>query len=217
MTENNMQDQMQVMNQKLDLVLSEVNTQRLNREEKNDLFDDLSIIGKDLFKSTVAELDAANVEFDADSAIRLAMKLIKNIDNFNDMIDMFESGVDLMQDLAPIVQQAGIDTVHQLHEFEQKGYFEFIREFAKVIDKVLLNYTAQDLRDLTDSIIPMMDMVKNLTTPDMIANINKAINAYQTTEIKEVPKYSLWQLFKQLRSPEMRQKMGFMLTVANKL
>ena len=49
MTEQNIQVQIDDINKKLDLILDEVYAQKQNRESINDLMDDLSIVGKDVF------------------------------------------------------------------------------------------------------------------------------------------------------------------------
>ena len=50
MTEQKIQQQIDDINRKLDIILEEVFAQKQNRESINDLMDDLSIVGKDAFK-----------------------------------------------------------------------------------------------------------------------------------------------------------------------
>ena len=58
MTDNNIQEQINEINQKLDLILSETNNLRMLREETEDLVKDVSIIGKDIFNNSVTELNS---------------------------------------------------------------------------------------------------------------------------------------------------------------
>ena len=62
MTDQNIQVQIDDINRKLDLILEEVFAQKQSRDSMNDLMDDLSIVGKDVFKNTVIELDKAGVD-----------------------------------------------------------------------------------------------------------------------------------------------------------
>ena len=41
------------------------------------------------------------------------------------MLDTLGSAMDLMRDVGPIANEVIIDATKKLHEFEQKGYFEF--------------------------------------------------------------------------------------------
>src|SRR6056297_3461320 len=100
MAENNqdLQRQINEINQKLDQVLHHVNEQRLQRDSFNDLADDLYIVGKDAFQSTVDELDKRDIEVNVDDLKNLSLRMLRNVDNFNQMLDTFESMVDLTKD-----------------------------------------------------------------------------------------------------------------------
>jgi uncharacterized protein YjgD (DUF1641 family) len=170
----NLQEQINEMNQKLDLVLHYINEQRLKSEAMDDLVSDLSIIGKDAFNTAIEELDKQGIELNVDDIKALAFKFIRNINNFSQLIDMFESLNDLAKDVGPIVTEAGIDFANKLHEYEQKGYFEFLRQMAQLFDS--------------------------------------AVMAYNKTNTEPMKQYSLWQIMKDLNSPEVKQSIGFMLT-----
>jgi len=172
---DNLQEQINQVNEKLDLLLQYVNEQRLKNEAIEDLFSDLSIIGRDAFTSAVEELDKQGIEINIDDLKALSFKFIRNINNFSQLIDMFESLNDLAKDVGPIVTEAGIDFANKLHEFEQKGYFEFIGQMAQVFDNTVV--------------------------------------AYNTTNKESLKKYSLWKIMKELNSPEIKQSIGFMLTL----
>lgn len=81
MTENNIQTQIDDINRKLDFVLLNVNEQRLKRVMVEDLVADLSIVGIDLFRNAVYELDNQGIELDVDQLKIMFFKLIKNIGN----------------------------------------------------------------------------------------------------------------------------------------
>ncbi len=172
---DNMQEQINQINQKLDLVLHYVNEQRLKSEVIEDLVNDLSIIGKDAFTSTVEELDKQGIELNVDDIKSLVFKFIRNINNISQMIDLLESMNDLAKDVGPIITEAGIDFANKLHEYEQKGYFEFIREMAQLFDN--------------------------------------AVIAYNKTNTEPTKPYSLWKIMKEINSPEVKQTIGFMLTL----
>ena len=53
MSDKLIQEQINDINRKLDLLIDEVTIQRQNREAVNDLIDDVAVIGKDVFKNMV--------------------------------------------------------------------------------------------------------------------------------------------------------------------
>ena len=173
MNEKSIQPQIDEINQKLDLVLHYVNQQRLKSEAIEDLVTDVSIVGRDIFHDAVNELDNQNIELDMDEIKILIFKLIKNTGNFVSVLGAFESLNDFLKDAGPVANEVMIDVIKKMHEFEKKGYFEFIKELIHVFDNIITNY-------------------KNLN-PD------------------NVEEYSMWKALREMRTPEMKRGIGFVM------
>lgn len=210
-------DQLKEINQKLDLLLENVNQQRLKSEVVEDLISDMSLIGKDAFQASVDTLDEQGVELDGEAIQHMFFKLLKNLNNFSMILDLFESMVDLSKDLSPVVKQVGLDTIEKFHEFDQKGYFEFFGEALKIIDNIVAHYTTEDVRALADNIVTIMDTVKNLTQPDMMKAMDNALAIYKNLDPTHVPEYSIWRVMKELNTPEMKRGFGFVITFMKSL
>jgi len=217
MSDKNIQVQIDEINQKLDLVLHYVNEQRLKSERMEDLVTDVSIIGKDLFDTAVYELDNQGIELDVEEIKVLAFKLIKNTGNFTRVLEMFESAIDFIMDAGPIAREVIIDLIKKLHEFEQKGYFEFFNELYRIMDNIIINYSKEDVRLLADNIVTILDTVKNLTQPEMLKAMNNAVNIYKNLGTEEIEEYSLFKALREMRSPEMRRGIGFIMTFLKNL
>ena len=217
MADIEVQNQINEINRKLDLVLFYVNEQRLKSEVVEDLVSDVSIIGKDAFDTAVEELDRQGIEIDVDQVKLLVFKVIRNIGNFSQLMDTFESVTDLMKDVGPIANEVMIDSVKKLYEFEKKGYFEFFKELFKVLDNIVTNYSVEDVRLLSDNIVTIMDTMKNLTQPDMLKAMNNALNIYKSLDMEDVKEYSLWKAFREMNTPEMKKSIGFMMTFMKNL
>ncbi|MFC2103792.1 DUF1641 domain-containing protein [Bacteroidota bacterium] len=214
---DNIQEQINQINGKLDLVLTYVNDQRLKSESIEDLVADLSIISNDAFKSTVEELDNHGIELNLEDIKILGFKLIRNVNNFSQAINMFESLTDFMKDVGPIVTEMGIDFTNKLHEFEQKGYFEFFKEITNIMDNIITSYSPEEVRALADNIVTILDTVKNLTQPDMLNAINNAVSIFKNLDTNEIKEYSLWKAFREMNTPEMKRGIGFMMTFLKNL
>lgn len=209
MAETNMQEQINDINSKLDLILQYVDQQRLKTQEIEDLVKDVSIVSKDVFNSTVAELENQNIELDTDQLKMLLFKLVKNIGNLNQTMSMFESLNDLVKDLGPVFTSVGLDLIAKIAELEKKGYLEFFRESGKIIDNIVSHYTADDVKALADNVVTIMDTVKSLTQPDLLNTINNAIKIYGSIDMDNIPQYSMFKLIREMNKPEMRRGLGF--------
>ena len=210
--EKNIQTQIDALNDKVDLILEYVNQQRLKSESVDDLIADVSIIGKDMYDSAVTELEDRSIEIDPEDVKMIALKLMRNIRNINGVLDTFESTADFLKDASPIMNEMIIDTIKKLHEFDQKGYFEFVAETGAIIDNVVTHFTREDIRSLADNIVTILETVKSLTQPEMLKSVNNAVKIYASLEMEEVPSYSIWRLMRELNKPEMKKGLGFMVT-----
>ena len=136
-------------------------------------------------------LDDSEVEMDPNELRDLGIRLSKNVGNFNTMLDALASAMDLMKDVGPIANEIIIDSTKKINEFEQKGYFEFFKEFGNVIDNIVTHYSAEDAGCLADNIVAIMETMKNLTQPEMLLSLNNAVKVFASLEVENIPEYSV--------------------------
>ncbi len=217
MENKNIQSQINTLESKVDLILEYVNQQRLKSNAVDDLVADISIVGKDIYDTAVTELEDRAIEIDPDDVKQLLFKFLRNIRNFNVMLDTFESVTDFMKDAAPIANEMIIDFTKKLHAFEKKGYFEFIAETGSIVDNIVTHFSSDDIKSLADNIVTILETVKNLTQPEMLNSVNNAIRIYGSLEMDNVPEYSVWRLMREMNKPEMKKALGFMVTFMKNL
>jgi uncharacterized protein YjgD (DUF1641 family) len=99
-----------------------------------------------------------------------------------------------------------------MNQFEQKGYFDFMRETMKIMDNIVTHFSIEDVKLLADNIVTILETVKSLTQPDMLKAINSGLVVYKSIEIEDVEEYSLWKALKAMNSKEMKKGLGFMIT-----
>ena len=212
MEDKNIQSQIDALDKKLDLILGYVHQQKLNSNMVQDLVSDLSIIGKDAFDSTVEELDKRQVELDPSELTGLAVSFLRNVGNIKLVMDTLEMAVDLSKEVGPIANEVIIDFTKQLNTFEQKGYFAFFKEVGPIFDNIVTGFTPEDLRELADSIVTILSIVKEMTQPEVLGTMENAIKAFNSMETESVPSYSIWRVMKEMNSPEMKKALGFGIT-----
>ncbi|MGQ8337601.1 DUF1641 domain-containing protein [Sunxiuqinia sp. A32] len=217
MEEKALQQQVLELNQKVDLLLEYVNEQRLKTNQLEDLFADLSIVGKDVYDTAVEELENRQVELDPDQLKSAGLRLLRNIENMSKALEAFESMADFMKDASPIANELIIEFTHKMHELDQRGYFEFFRETGRVFDNIVSHYSPEDVTHLADNVVSIMETVKSMTQPEMMNAINNAIKVYGSIDTANVPQFSIWQLLKEMRKPEMKRAMGFMVVFMRNL
>jgi uncharacterized protein YjgD (DUF1641 family) len=212
MEDKNIQSQIDALDKKLDLILGYVNQQRLNSTVVEDLVSDLSIIGKDAYDTTVEELDKRQVEIEPSELTDLAISFLRNIGNIKKVMDMLEMAMDLGKEVGPIANEVIIDFTKEMNTFEQKGYFAFFKEIGPIMDNIVSGFSPKDLRELADSVVSILSIIKEMTQPEVLGTMQNAIKAFNSMETETVPSYSIWRVLKEMNSPEMKKALGYGIT-----
>ncbi len=97
-------------------------------------------------------------------------------------------------------------------EAERRGYFDFARAGAGVVDRVVTNFDEDDVEQLGDNIVAILEAVREITQPEILTLLGRMVEAVRTEqehiahEDDEPP--SLFALARQLRDPDVRRGMG---------
>jgi len=212
MKEKTLQLQITELNQKVDLLLEYVNQQRLKTNQIEDLVADVSIVGKDFYDTAVEDLDNRMVNLDLDQVKGLILRILRNVENMNKFLELFESLNDLIKDAGPIINEAIIDFTKKLNEFDRKGYFEFFEETGKIFDNIITHYQPEDVRELSEHIITILETVRSATQPEMMKALNNGFKIYGSIETEHIPEYSIFRVLKEMNQPEMKRALGFFIT-----
>ncbi|HEX8960114.1 MAG TPA: hypothetical protein VF775_00920 [Geobacteraceae bacterium] len=206
-----LQEQIDGINRKLDLVLEEIALQQRHRREMEDLRDDLMRVARGIYKDAVQELEDVHDHLSTGDMLFLTKKLLRNVTTITHTIEQLESVRDFLQDAAPLARESFLELMNKLDEMDRKGYFVFFKEIGAVLDRVITTFSADDLRKLGDNIVAILNTVKNVTQPDMLQSINGALAAYRTADLTVPDDVTLLSVLKGLNSPEARR--GLALTV----
>ncbi len=217
MEEKSMQVQITELNQKVDILIEYINEQRLKTNQVEDLISDLSIIGKDIYHSSVEELNNRMVKIDTEQVRNIGIRILSNIDNIAKALELFESLSDLAKDVMPIINEVIIDSTRKMNELDQKGYFYFLKELGLIFDNVITHFSREEVHHLAENVVTILETVKTLTQPEMMNAVNNAVRVFGNLNATNVPEYSVWKLMRELNQPEMKKTIGFMVTYMKNL
>jgi len=217
MATQNLELQLQSIDKKLDLITQELAVVRRQREELNELKDDLTLIAKDVFNTAIEEMEDIAPFVQTGDFLHLLKKILQNTQNITMVMTKFESGLDFFADAKPVGKELFNDALEKLDEMDQKGYFLFVKELFNVADKIVGHFTVDDVKMLGDNVITILETVKSLTQPEMLGAINNAVGIYQNLDPKDTPEYSIWKVMRELNTPEMKRGIGFIITFLKKI
>ncbi len=212
MENSEIQSQLQDIQNQLTHITAELDNNKRRQRELDELKDDLTIIAKDVFNTAVIELEDTAQFVNTGDFLFLIKKIIRNTNNISAAICQFESLLDFFEDGKPIGKELFNDLLILLDEMDRKGYFLFMKETTRIVDNVIANFTIEDVQNLADNIVTILNTIKKLTQPDMMRVLDNAVEIYRTIDLNDVKEYSVWQVAKELRQPEFKRGMGFIVS-----
>jgi len=112
----------------------------------------------------------------------------------------------------PLTEHAMDVATDRLVAIDQKGYFGFARSGMHVVDRIVTGFSEEDVEALGDNIVLILETVKEMTQPDVMAALYHMIEAVQRQQklLESEPEKppSLFRLARRLRDPEIRRGMG---------
>lgn len=216
--ENNLQQQIDDLNRKMDLMLELLAKQQQRSEVVEDLVEDLNIVVKDAFQTAVDELAVQNIKIDGEDVRYLVFKLLRNVKTFGELFDMLESLMDFLHDIGPVVHDAGIAFTKTLDDLDRKGYFDYFRQLGLLAADFKKHVTEEDIVRLRESVPAIGSMFRSLTHPKVMNALAEAAQTLSTVEMDEkIDNKSLIGIARQLNKPEVRRTLSFMLRVIGEL
>jgi len=211
MAEKTIEIQIQEINKKLDFLTEQMLEQSKKQREMQELKNDLTLIGKDVFDAAVTELEDIAPYFDTKDLVHLLKKLLRNTKNLTRLLNQVESAEDLYRDLQPLGKQVFDEVLATLNELDQKGYFEFMKESFQILDTIVTSFSVEDVRMLRENITTILLTVKGMTQPEMLNAANNALQFFRKMDIEVEEKTSLMSIIKKMNDPEVKRGMVYML------
>lgn len=194
----------------------QVEAQRRSAQILEELVQDLTPVVNQAFKTLVRELDEVDGEFTGEQLLFLIKRLLANTHRFNALLVQLESVLDLLAEVPKLGRPVFNSAVTTLDQLERKGYFVFAREGVRIADRVVTEFTEDDVRALGDNIVTILRTVKNMTQPDIMALANKAVNQLHEPEPVE-QNASVWALMREINDPKVRKGLARLLRVVKTL
>ncbi len=198
-----------VMAAQMNLLVEEVREQRLRRAQWDELRSDLAPIAGEAMTLASNELEAIQDFVQPEDMLRLLRRILRNTKNIEDGMARYESLMDFLDDAGPLTSEAVTKILTTLEDFEQRGYFEFAGAGLGIVDTIVTTYSKEDIDALGENIVQMLDIVKNLTQPEMLAVAKRMLDAVQrqqaAAELEPAEPPGLISLAGQIRDPEVRR------------
>jgi len=202
--------------EKLEFLTDQMEAQRRQQSEIDELKRDVIPIANHMIKLSIDELAEIGTEFQAEDLFFLLKRLLRDTQLLVQLLDRLEATFDLVEESQTIGKQAFHQAVITLDRMEREGYFEFARGSWRIVERIVNEFSAEDVESLGDNIVSILTTVKNLTQPEIMGMTNNALNAMQSNPAPEKD-ISLFALLRDINDPQVRKGMARLLNIVKAL
>jgi len=182
------------------------------REFWSDLQADAMPIAGDVLQVLERELEELSCNVCMADLADLARRFVRVAPILDESLHYLEMFADLASDMMPLSEHAMSVATDRLVEADQKGYFGFIKSGWHVVDKIVTGFSEDDVEALGDNVVLILETIKELTQPEIMAALHHMIEAVQRQQAQMIDEPakppSLFKLAGRLRDPEVRRGMN---------
>lgn len=182
------------------------------RESRDELMRDLIPVANDAFHIATQELEEVQEYVDLNDLLRLFKRLLRNTPMLERMLDQLESMSELADTMLPLSDQAFAKAVDTLQRMDEKGYFVFAQGGMQIADNIVTSFTPDDVKKLGDNIVLILNVVKDMTQPEIMRFVHNTLLVAEQ-EIEKPVDTSLPALLKQMRDPNVRRGLALTMRV----
>lgn len=95
------------------------------------------------------------------------------------LVERQRKSEELFAEMTPVLREAMGLATERLDDLEKRGYFAFGSELFGLLDRVVRGFTPEDVRELGDAIVSILETVRALTQPDVLAIAGEASQALE--------------------------------------
>ncbi|MCK5430142.1 MAG: DUF1641 domain-containing protein, partial [Anaerolineales bacterium] len=201
-----------LMLEKLDYITRAYDEQRQRQEEFNELKNDLIPVANHMIKLSIDELAEIGTEFQAEDLLFLLKRLLRDTHLLVGLLNSLESTMELVDETSRIGQQVFNQAVMSLDRLEREGYFTFAQSGWRIVERIVNEFSEEDIDALGDNVVTILTTVRNLTQPEIMNLTNNAIQAIQDEPVSDGD-ISVWALVRDLNDPQVRKGMARLLNM----
>ena len=206
------QEQFALLMEKMDRIENHMAAQQRRQQEMEELQRDLIPIGNHMFKLAIDELAEIGSEFQSEDLFFLLKRILRDTNLLLKLFDQLENVMELSEDVQTIGKQIFNQGVQELDRLEREGYFSFAREGWQIVERVVSEFSEEDVRALSDNIVVILKTVRNMTQPEIMAIANQSVDAIRETP-GEGDNISAFKLVKEMGNPQVKRGMSRMLNL----
>jgi uncharacterized protein YjgD (DUF1641 family) len=211
-----MDDDLIHLHQKVDYLTELFEAQNRRQQEWDEFKHDIIPIANHMVKLSIDELAEIGRDFQLEDLLFLLKRLLRNTHGLLDLLDRIEALTGLVDDVNLLGKEVFTVSVETMDRFEREGYFAFMKEAWYILERIVSEFSEDDVRALGDNIVTILKTVRNMTQPEVLALANNALQVVREESFTEASP-SLLTLLRELSDKRTRKGLARMINILKAL
>ncbi|MEI2718377.1 MAG: DUF1641 domain-containing protein [Candidatus Nanopelagicales bacterium] len=206
-------DRVDRMSMQMDFIAEELMAQREAREKWSEMADTLVPVSRGAMDVATRELEDLSADVTAEDLARFARTAARSLPRLEMLMAQLDSMSELLHTLNSL-SGAGMGRLTEVLEVaDDKGYFAFARQGGLIADRVVTEFSEDDVAALGDNIVTILNAMKELTQPEVMALLQRTAITVQDGEDTHLEPPSMFALVKSMRDPQTRRGLARVLSM----
>ena len=212
-TDASIEERLDRLTIQVEWIAEQIALQNQAREQWTELADTLVPVTRGAMDVATRELDELSEDVTIDDAARFARTLSRSLPRLEVLLSQLDSVAELTHELNSLSGAAMAKLTDTLQVAEEKGYFAFARQGGRIADRIVVEFSEEDIAALGDNVVTILDAVKEMTQPEVMGLVRRTAMTVQDGEDVHMDPPSMFALLKSMRDPQTRRGLARMLSM----
>lgn len=205
------------MSAQLDFVTAELLAQRQSREQWSELAETATPVMSAAMDMASRELEDLSEDVTIDDARQFLVTLARSLPQLNAVLAQLDSLTELAAMVSSLSGPAMDKLTDVLAEADEKGYFAFARQGGRIADRVVTEFSEDDVAALGDNVVTILNAVKEMTQPEVMGLVRRTALTVQDGEDHHIDPPSMFALLKSMRDPQTRRGLARLMSMLHSI
>ena len=194
-------------------IAEELRRQRESREKWAELSETLAPVTRGAMDMATAELDELSQDVTIEDAAEFARTFARSLPQLQALMAQLDSLTELTATLTALSGPGMAKVTEVLEVADNKGYFAFARQGGLIADRVVTEFSEDDVAALGDNVVTILNAVKEMTQPEVMGLVQRTALTVQGTEEEHLEPPSMFALLKSMRDPQTRRGLARVMSM----
>lgn len=183
-----------------------------------ELMADLAPLGRQAAHLVTRGLQEVETGFQGEDLLDLLHMAARNTRNFTYALRQFESLLDFMKDMAPLMKATVPKLISYLDTLDQKGVFRILKIWmVDFREKIAASYGPEESEEIIDGIVAFIGLARTLSDPKAVEFLRRAAALPGLVDLDNTPKVGPAGLAMATFNDEMKEGLGVVVALTKAL